>query len=249
MWAETSPDGKLIWTSSGNDLLAYRTSDVTMANQGPSGPAIHSVRRLQNAVPPSGITGAVFGAHGRLYLAGEDNGAFQVWSVNTANGARQLELEMHICGESEGPRRDPDARRHPPLADLPSGGNCQLTYGPSSALLHFVPRPANKTITVRVTNTQVGTLPGTVKATVRAKQDGQPLRGARVSFAGGKAVTNSHGVATVSTSLELPGRFKALVRKGDDYGISALVPVGMDQAKRAAPFRRGPDSRSASRVG
>jgi len=24
MWAETSPDGKLVWTSSGDDLLAYR---------------------------------------------------------------------------------------------------------------------------------------------------------------------------------------------------------------------------------
>jgi hypothetical protein len=238
MWAETSPDGKLIWTSSGNDLLAYRTSDVTAANQGPSGPAIHSVRRLQNAVPPSGITGAVFGAHGRLYLAGEDNGAFQVWGVNTANGARQLELEMHICGESEGLDVIPTLGGTLHWLISPSGGNCQLTYGPSSALLHFVPRPANKTITVRVTNTQVGTLPGTVKATVRAKQNGQPLRGARVSFAGGKAVTNSHGVATVSTSLELPGRFKALVRKGDDYGISALVPVGMDQAKRAAAVPR-----------
>ena len=29
MWAETSPDGALVWTSSGNDLLAYRSSEVT----------------------------------------------------------------------------------------------------------------------------------------------------------------------------------------------------------------------------
>ena len=37
MWAETSPDGKLIWTSSGDDLLAYRTSDVAPANAGERG--------------------------------------------------------------------------------------------------------------------------------------------------------------------------------------------------------------------
>ncbi|HEY7150170.1 MAG TPA: hypothetical protein VH391_00665 [Solirubrobacterales bacterium] len=240
MWAETSPSGNLIWTSSGNDLLAYRTSDVTAANAGPSGPAIHSVRRLTNAVPPSGVTGAVFGAHGRLYLAGEDNGAFQVWSINTANGSRQLELELHICGESEGLDVIPTLGGTLHWLISPAGNNCQLTYGPSSALLHFIPRPANKTITVRVTKTQAGTLPGPVKATIRAKQNGQPLRGARASFAGAKAVTDSHGVATVSTTLELPGRFKALVRKGTDYGVSALVPVGLDQAKRGAPApRRG----------
>ena len=29
MFAETSPDGSLIWTSSGDDLLAYRSSDVS----------------------------------------------------------------------------------------------------------------------------------------------------------------------------------------------------------------------------
>ena len=29
MWAETSPDGKLVWTSSGDDLLAYRSHWIT----------------------------------------------------------------------------------------------------------------------------------------------------------------------------------------------------------------------------
>jgi hypothetical protein len=233
MWAETSPDGNLIWTSSGNDLLAYRTSDLIQANQGPSGTAIHSVRRLQNAVPPSGITGAVFGAR-RLYLSGESGGVFQVWSVNTTTGGRRLELEMRICGESEGLDVIPTLGGTFHWLIGPAGGNCQLTYGPTSALLHFVPRPANKVFTVRVTNTQVGTLPGNVTGTVRARQDGVAVPNARVSFAGGKALTNSNGVATVSRRLELPGRFKALVRKGDDYGVSPLVPIGMDQAKRGA---------------
>src|SRR5207247_2085426 len=101
MWAETSPDGSLIWTSSGDDLLAYRSSDVSQANAGPTGPLLHAVRRLPGAVPPTGITGAVFWK-GRLLLAGESGGVYQVWSVDTRTGERRLELEMRICGESEG---------------------------------------------------------------------------------------------------------------------------------------------------
>ena len=54
MWAETSPNGRLIWTSSGADLLAYRSRQVSFANHGPGGPLLHPVRRLEGAVPPSG---------------------------------------------------------------------------------------------------------------------------------------------------------------------------------------------------
>ena len=64
MWNEVSPDGELVWTSSGDDLLAYRSTDVAQANAGPAGAPIHSVRRLVDAVPPSGITGATFVAGG-----------------------------------------------------------------------------------------------------------------------------------------------------------------------------------------
>ena len=46
MWAESSPDGELIWTSSGNDLLAYRSSDVSRRQRGPGGPLMRSKRRL-----------------------------------------------------------------------------------------------------------------------------------------------------------------------------------------------------------
>ena len=36
MWAEVSPDGRRLWTSSGPDLLAYRTADIAQANAAPS---------------------------------------------------------------------------------------------------------------------------------------------------------------------------------------------------------------------
>jgi hypothetical protein len=101
MWAEVSPDGTLLWTSAGSDLLAYDTADITLANAAPSGPLVRPVRRLTGAVPPSGVTGATF-YQGRLYLAGQDNGPFQVWSIDLATGERRLEIERTISGESEG---------------------------------------------------------------------------------------------------------------------------------------------------
>jgi len=102
MWAESSPDGTLVWTSSGSDLLAYRSADITPANAAPAGPLLKPVRRLPGAVPPSGVTGATFD-RGRLLLAGQDTRPFfQVWSIDTDTGERRLEIEREISGESEG---------------------------------------------------------------------------------------------------------------------------------------------------
>jgi hypothetical protein len=234
MWAETSPDGSLIWTSSGNDLLAYRSSDVSQANRAPSGPLLHPVRRLVGAVPPSGVTGAVF-RDGLLLLAGEANGFHQVWSVNTDSGERRLELEMSICGESEGLDVIPTLGGELHWLIAPFDPGCTLSFGPSSALLHFVPAPAHRRFEVEVADTDVGALPGEVRATVHATRDGRPLRQARVSFAGATARTNKQGIAIVSTTLERPGRFRALAQQGQNYGVSELVPVGIASSALSAP--------------
>jgi hypothetical protein len=102
MWVESSPDGSLVWTSSGSDLLAYRSADISAANAAPGGPFLKPVRRLVGAVPPSGVTGATF-YRGRLLLAGQDTQPFfQIWSVDTNTGERKLEIERKIDGESEG---------------------------------------------------------------------------------------------------------------------------------------------------
>ena len=103
-WNEVSPDGKLVWTSSGRALLAYRTADINPANAGPNGREIRPVRRMAHAVPPSGITGATF-YDGRLLVAGSNRshgGPFQVWSISTIDGSRVLEIAKPIVGESEG---------------------------------------------------------------------------------------------------------------------------------------------------
>jgi hypothetical protein len=140
MWAEVSPDGQLIWTSSGDDLLAYRAADVTPANAAPGGPLLRPVRTLVGAVPPSGVTGATF-YRGLLLLAGQDTQPyFQVWSIDTDSGARRLEIEREIAGESEG--LDVFAglggTLHWQIGQITSGP--PPTYGTGhTALVHFAP--------------------------------------------------------------------------------------------------------------
>ena len=70
MWCEVSPDGTLLWTQEGRDLLAYDMDDLTEANAAPGADPIRSVRRLTNVVPPEGITGATF-IGDRLFVAGQ----------------------------------------------------------------------------------------------------------------------------------------------------------------------------------
>jgi len=139
MWAEVSPDGSLIWTSSGNDLLAYRTSAVKPTHAAPAGPLLKPSVQVRDAVPPSGITGATF-HNGRLLVAGQDGDRFQVWSIDLATGARQPEIERTIVGESEG-LDEADA-----LGGLlhwqiqPYNAEGVPTYPPlNGTLLHFVP--------------------------------------------------------------------------------------------------------------
>jgi hypothetical protein len=237
MWAETSPDGSLVWTSSGDDLLAYRSSDVSEANRAPSGPPLDAVRSLDDAVPPTGVTGAVF-RDGRLLLAGEADGVYQVWAVDPETGERRLELEMSICGESEGLDTISTLGGELHWLIAPFDPGCELTFGPTSALLHFVPAPKHQRFAVDVTDADVGALPGTVRATVQATRAGRPLRQARVRFAGATARTDKEGMATVLAGLELPGRFAALARKGQVYGLSELVPVGVAPSTLGAPAPR-----------
>ena len=146
MWAEVSPNGQLLWTSSGSgdDLLAYRVKDIAPHNAAPDAAPLKPVRVLEGAVPPSGITGAAFWGK-RLYLAGQDGGPFRVWSVDLRDGSRRLEIEKTVIGESEG-LEFVDAlggSLHWLITPFQTGGR-PPTYGRTSALVHFEPAKGTK---------------------------------------------------------------------------------------------------------
>jgi hypothetical protein len=231
MWAEVSPDGSQVWTSSGADLLAYSAGDVSAANAAPAGAPIRSVGRLPGAVPPSGITGAVFRA-GRLLLAGDDTGPFQIWSIDPATGARELEVERRICGESEGLHvmRTLGGALHWLIAPVAIG--CpRATFGPDSALLHFTPRSGAHALRVfaRVRRVRRASAAAGRRVSVGVRVKGlrgpRPVAGVRVSLAGYSARTNRHGHAVITGRFYRSGRYGVLARKGTRFGLSGFVRV------------------------
>ena len=248
MWVEASPDGRLLWTSSGSDLLAYRAADVVAANAAPGAAPIHSVRRLAGAVPPSGVTGAAF-YRGRLLLAGSQGTTYQVWSVNVSTGARRLELELaNVQGEAEGltQTRLLGSRLHFLVAPLVSPPT-QPTFGPSVGLLHFrTGRWAHRGLAVRARATDASSLRPRVHVTV--KHAGRPVAGAAVSVAGFRARTNGRGRALVEPVLGVPDTLFA--------AIDAPVPVQQHTmpcsarpsatSRAAASLAQAQSSRSAS---
>jgi hypothetical protein len=221
MWVEPSPDGQLLWTSSGADLLAYRAADVNPANAAPSAAPIRPVTRLPGATPPSGITGAAF-IGGRLFLAGQDAGPFQVWSVDPATGARRLEIEMPIAGESEGlhAMRLLGGELHWLIAPLAASP----TFPPTVAALHLARVTGRPGLRVSIAIRRARSV--RPRLVVKVTRHGRPVVGARVSFAGGPARTARDGKAKLIASLGVPGTFRALARKGDLRGRSRAVRVG-----------------------
>jgi hypothetical protein len=234
MWVETSPDGELLWTSSGPDLLAYRAADVTAANAAPGAPPIRSVRRLAGAVPPSGVTGAAFW-RGRLLLAGAQGSTYQIWSVDLATGARRLQVELrNVRGEAEGLTQIPlfggmGGRLHflvAPLASAP-------TFGPTVGLLHFVSGDwTNRGLRVRAVARRARTHRPRVTVTVTRR--GERVDGAVVHFAGARGVTGENGRVTVWPPRSVPGSFAALARSGSRRGRSGFIGVGPPVAASAA---------------
>lgn len=215
MWVESSPDGKLLWTSAGNDLLAYNAADVNPANAAPAGPLLKPVIRLAGAVPPSGITGAAF-YNGRLYLAGGvQDRDFQIWSVDTATGQRRLEFERSFRGEPEGVAAFTGLGGILHAMILPAVGVTNPTFGDQGALVNLA--PAN-TVHLRLKVSPRRAAAGArmrFKFTVSFDAFGGkgPVRGVTVKFGGRKALTGVHGHATLRVTLKRPGRQTARATK------------------------------------
>jgi hypothetical protein len=151
MFAEVSPNGKLLWTSNGglnggHDLLAYDMSQITAANAAPGGPLLKPVIVLPNAVPPGGITGATFYKH-QFLVASAQGTTFRVWSIDLNDGSRTLEIEKTVLGESEGLdiSKVLGGTLHWLITPQGTGGK-PPTYGDfgHSALVHFDPAHGGK---------------------------------------------------------------------------------------------------------
>jgi hypothetical protein len=214
MWAEVSPGGSELWTSSGRDLLAY---DATAIAPGAPAP-LRPVRRLVGAVPPSGVTGAAF-YRGRLFLAGQDGGALQVWSVDVT-GATPAVLELELPGvaaESEG-LDVLDARGgvlHWLLTPFPPAGG-KPTYGAGhSELLTFVPA-AEARLRVRVAPARLTagrTTRITVTVTERYAGRVHRVEGARVSAGAAHTLTGVDGTAHLRVRRSTPGALSVAATK------------------------------------
>jgi hypothetical protein len=224
MWAEVSPDGALVWTSSGPDLLAYRTADVTAANAA-AGVRIRPAVRVR-AVPPSGITGAAF-RQGRLLLAGQATGPLELWAVDVRTGAREREAELPVSGESEGLDVVDDGHGvvHWIVTPFDPRGR-PPTYGTGHAeLLSFVPAADSRLrMTVAPARLQAGRAATLrVRVTLRFGGRGHVVAGARVRAAGRSATTDARGIARLRVRRAHPGVMR--VRATKQRLRPATVPV------------------------
>ncbi len=228
MWVESSPDGRLLWTSSGSDLLAYRAADVRPARAAPAGAPLRAVRRLRGAVPPSGVTGAAF-AGGRLFLAGAVGTTYQVWSVELRNGTRRLELELpNVEGEAEGlhSMRLMNGELHwliAPLAIKP-------TFPPSVALLHFT--RARGRAGLRLTARATAAQKKRPRISIRVLHRGRPVAGAVVTLAEVRRRTGRGGRVTLTPRLAVPGNYAALARKDGLRGMTKRFRLGFADSVR-----------------
>jgi hypothetical protein len=214
MWAEVAPGGGELWTSSGDDLLAYDTAAIAAGAVVPLRPS----RRLAGAVPPSGATGATF-YRGRLFLAGQDGGALQVWSIDVSGAtAPRLELELPgVAAESEG-LDVLDARGgvlHWLLSPFAPGGRAP-TYGTGhTELLTFV-AASDARLRVRVMPGHVPAGRATrVTVTVTHRYSGRVHRvvGARVAVGAVHALTGRDGTARVIVARSRPGAVRVTATK------------------------------------
>ncbi len=213
MWAEVGPGGTELWTSSGSDLLAYDASAVA-----PGAAPLTPVQRLAGAVPPSGVTGAAF-YRGRLFLAGQDTGALQLWSVDVTGATPPvLELELPgVAAESEG-LDVLDARGgllHWLLSPFAPNG-AEPTYGMGhSELLTFVPS-GDARLRVRVAPARlVAGRTTRVAVTVTERYAGRVHRvaDARVRAGAVRAHTGADGMAHVRLRRSGPGALRVTAAK------------------------------------
>ncbi len=194
MWVEVSPDGKFAWTSSGADLLAFRSADISAKNASPSGAVIKPARTLKGALSGlGGVTGSVFW-RGKLLVAGQQGSQFQIHSINTVSGAATLEAQQTLSGESEGLDIVPVAGgllqwQIMPVTDTPPASYFQPT------LMSFLPvKPPALKLSARTDGRKAMVVTVTTGA-------GQPIPHAAVKLGAARGWSGRDGKVRLKTAM------------------------------------------------
>lgn len=237
MWVAVSPDGSLVWTQSGRDLLAYSMDDISEAHAAPSNPPIHSVRRLPNATPPHGITGAVFVGKRLFAATNVTKSNLRVVSINMTTGGRRIEVEKNIAnGESEGlDTFEALGGTLHWLVQRSISGLPGFAYG-NGLLINFVPHgeepstdPVHRSrIRLAVSPSRVSrgkTVTLTFTATARIVGKVGPADKVRIVLDGKTAVTDGTGRATMTFSSTKVGAHVAAASRTNLRDGSATVTV------------------------
>ncbi|MBW3595071.1 MAG: Ig-like domain-containing protein, partial [Actinobacteria bacterium] len=244
MWCEVSPDGTLLWTQSGKDLLAYDMNDLTAANAAPDADPITATRRLRDVVPPEGITGATF-IDDRLFVAGQDSAGGVIYSIDLTTGSRHLETRVSYVGESEGLDDDFDLD---PTADalmgslhymvMPYNEEAYPTNGVTNGVIYHFERPESEvtslTFTDRSTHSGQYSDPAVFEARL-VDSDGDPIANETVTFSidgdseEHTASTNSDGIASVGIVLtQPPGEYTVTASYPGADGIYSASSASSD---------------------
>jgi hypothetical protein len=181
------------------------------------------VRRLAGAVPPSGITGAAFYGD-RLLIADQADTLFQVWSVDLATGARRLEIERTIVGESEGLDvvRVLGGTLHWIITPFDPAGRPPTYPLPGNRLLHFVARAPRARLHL-VAEPRQAVVGRRTRITFIATAHHAPAAGVVVRFRGRIERTSAAGVAQFAVTLRRRGRYRALATRPDLHRAIAAV--------------------------
>ncbi|MDQ3955636.1 MAG: hypothetical protein M3285_08815 [Actinomycetota bacterium] len=247
MWCEVSPDGALLWTQDGKDLLAYDMNAFTETNAAPGGPLVRPVRRLTGVVPPEGITGATF-IDDRLFVAGQGDAGGVIYSIDLRDGSRTLETRTDYVGESEGLDDDLDLA---PGADglggslhymvMPYNEEAYPTNGVTNGVIYHYEQAAAEPTSLTFTKGGADSGHYTDEAVFEARlvdSDGHTLGGQTLSFSFGgsskAATTDGNGVARAAFALtQRPGTYEVSVSYAGierTYGASsASAPFVLDQ--------------------
>ena len=228
MWVESSPDGRLLWTSSGRDLLAYRASEVRPARAAPP--------RARRCARSGGCAAPCHRAGSPARLSGAAASSSPARSARPTRCGRSTCAAAHAgssssCLTSRARRRGCTHMRlmngelHWLIAPLA----LKPTFPPTVALLHFTGargRPG-----LRLTRA-----PRPHRRSGRASRSecshrGRPVAGAVVTLAEARRRTDRGGRVTLTPRLAVPGNYAALARKDGLRGMTKRFRLGFDDLR------------------